>query len=110
MDIMTQADSKTIKVWMAWGFAFGSLMAILNWLCFYRLPECPATYAIQTILIIVDYPAQLATLLIVLNRNIYVLSAMIYAMVILQWTACGFLIGYFRILKRNKLATPHPED
>ena len=101
-DNMKQDASVNVKLWVTGGFAFGALIAIMNWLFFYTLPESPMVHAVQGFLIVVGMPAQLLTLLCVQDGNIYAFTVVSYLMEILQWTVLGLIIGYWRYRKETK--------
>ena len=99
---MNQENSVNVKLWVAGGFVLGVLMAIMDWLFFYTLPDSPRVHSMQGFLIIVGMPAQLLTVLCVQGSNIYALTVVSYLMDIVQWTALGLIIGYWRHRKAEK--------
>ena len=99
---MKQDNSVNLKLWVAGGFGFGVLIALMNWLLFYTLPDSPIVHAVQGVLIVVGMPAQLLTILCVQDGNIYAFTVVSYLMEIIQWTALGLIIGYWRYRKAEK--------
>ena len=103
---MPQKHSKYIKEWTLQGFAVGVAASILHILFFYVFPDGDAIHAMQSILVIASKPAELVMRYCLPWLDLYGLAVAGPLLVILQWTALGFIIGYWQYRNSIKSGSP----